>query len=815
MSRTWCSVLCCTGPEIGCCCQPRSAGDRYQRASLLVTHALHGRRVVPVTPRSMWAQALYHAPVYRSLYVLAMLGLLVLVAWEPPVVGAATGGGLVAVRLLDAGALALVGWDLWLQYTYYGASLVRRRAWVLTKGVVWAAMVANLVAVAVAPSAPYVLRILRPFFLLERTRNVRRVASKLVVTLPRILTVLLLLIVHLLVFAVLGFILFAGIDENNCTPVRRAAPPTCSTYGSGNCTDYFATMENSAVQLFELLTANIFPAIAVPAYQCDPNSMVFFAAFTIIGIFLLLNLTLAVANGAFKMHMEAEVLHKYQRMLEGCAMAFDELAAGGGGRGRAAEEGTPYRPPASATDGAKVVMNGMARAASTVELRPRTRSPSPPPPPTAAAAATATGPTPPPPTTHCIRRDDFVRFYGLLRPRVPPVVAGAFFDVFDTDRRGVLFVDEFQRLLLSFAPLEVRARRGAVAAAAAAQPTPAPAAPPTAPLRAPSALSQLPLRTVIERGASWFGSRVGSGGGGGGGGGDGDGDGEGEEGDRPSGEEEELEALDGYELAHVPGVRASFVGSLPLERQHVRAAPPDTALTATASPHDAGGERVALNPLASATRGRGGSGGGGVGRGAGARGAGDGGGGSGGDGSSSGEGGGTVDGGSVATWAPEGSSSHRRCSLAAALQSRAAAILFDAAVMANVVAVIVELDNSADDVPASHAAILATQFQHAFLALFLAEIVLKLVALGPRGFWRQGWWARADAFLVLLSLIGTILEAATVVQRQMLQVAFFCRCVPHRWRVIATAAPPTHPQNSPIHSQNPAPPAPAAHPARV
>ena len=43
---------------------------------------------------------------------------------------------------------------------------------------------------------------------------------------------------------------------------------------------------------FELLTTENFPRVMLPAFQCNPASALFFVAFIVIGIFLLLTLTL-------------------------------------------------------------------------------------------------------------------------------------------------------------------------------------------------------------------------------------------------------------------------------------------------------------------------------------------------------------------------------------------------------------------------------------------------------------------------------------------------------------------------------------------
>lgn len=131
--------------------------------------------------------------------------------------------------------------------------------------------------------------------------------------------------IHLLVFSVLGYSLYGGIEFGNCSTSRRTHVPFCSTDSSSGCSDYFSTLENTAMQMyerqrlgcclfsysrlclvcrFELLTAENFPSVMLPAFECDASAALFFVAFIIIGIFLLYNLTLGkLAHRIIVMHV--------------------------------------------------------------------------------------------------------------------------------------------------------------------------------------------------------------------------------------------------------------------------------------------------------------------------------------------------------------------------------------------------------------------------------------------------------------------------------------------------------------------------------
>ena len=214
-------------PCCGSCTRPL---DRYERAALYVDNAQHGRRPATPTPTSLFAQRLYHNRWYRWCYVLACIANLVQTIWEEPSAVAATS---VAAKGALWGAdflfLGFVAFDLYLQALYHGIVVWRGRGWIRAKLGLLVALVLNLCLHIALPfaglgwSAPYVMRALRPLFLVERLARVRRVAKNIASTVPKILNVLVLLSLHVLFFAVLGFVLFAGIGSEeggplNCTP---------------------------------------------------------------------------------------------------------------------------------------------------------------------------------------------------------------------------------------------------------------------------------------------------------------------------------------------------------------------------------------------------------------------------------------------------------------------------------------------------------------------------------------------------------------------------------------------------------------------
>jgi hypothetical protein len=458
------------------CCRPL---DRYERAALVVENALHGRRPAPPTPASVIAASVYHHGAYRLFYAAVMVLQLCLAYVEAPTLLTLTPAQAAAVTAADFFALALVAFDLGLQYVHHGAHVWATRGWIRIKAATLVGLTVNLVVTLAVPSAPYALRCLRPVFLIERLRNVRQVAINIASSAPRILNVLVLMGIHLLVFTVLGFVLFAGISDDSCRPFRAKNATFCSTFDP-TCSDYFNTFGGTFVQLFELLTAANFPQLALPAYNCDPSSSLYFAAFLVIGVYLILSLTLAVAANTFQSLMADEVVAKFGRAFAGYDMAWGELAtlapvAAAGGSGAPPQQQQPAASSSRQLLVAQQHTGGGVDGGALVPLSP---------PPAAAlpsSAAGGGGVVVKPPTQllqhHSgqqqqqrllVRRDDFVRFLGVLRPRIDPDAVARLFAVFDVARGvggsgsgegGGLDALAFRQFWLHFGSVSIRRKR--------------------------------------------------------------------------------------------------------------------------------------------------------------------------------------------------------------------------------------------------------------------------------------------------------------------------------------------------------------------
>ena len=150
--------------------------SKHERAALFVKNGMHGRSPGLLTPRAFLAQRLYHHPGYRWAYITAAAGVMALALFEPPARGAAADTALAAVRGLDFLWLAAVAVDLWLQVTILGPTAWVSKGWIVLKCATLAATLLNLVlTVATGGAVPYVMRALRPLFIIERLRKVKQV----------------------------------------------------------------------------------------------------------------------------------------------------------------------------------------------------------------------------------------------------------------------------------------------------------------------------------------------------------------------------------------------------------------------------------------------------------------------------------------------------------------------------------------------------------------------------------------------------------------------------------------------------------------
>lgn len=161
----------------------------------------------------------------------------------------------------------------------------------------------------------------------------------------------------------------------------------------------------------------------LPAYRCNRFSSLFFVVFIVVGCYFLLSLTLAVSYSAYKHQTKVKIIHKYEVMMSGFDAAFWRLVLPA-----STPVPTSARTGGSLTDADLRASTGAGGGRPSVDLEDR-RGPG-------------------------LRRSDWLAFYRVLRPDLDQELVGHLFDVMDGDGRGLIFRQEFRRLMLHFSRLQ-------------------------------------------------------------------------------------------------------------------------------------------------------------------------------------------------------------------------------------------------------------------------------------------------------------------------------------------------------------------------
>ena len=174
-----------------------------------------------------------------------------------------------------------------------------------------------------SPTRPFRLcRLLRVFFLTERSGRLRRVLKSLLRAAPVIGNVLFLLALHVLTFGFVGWMLFARLERADPSGFgcRIRDGEAGGVAGTEKC--YFQDLNSAFISLFILLTNANFPDIMMPSYRTYRPAFLFFALFLLIGLYLLMQLVLAVIFHTFKNHTVRDVKYYAQRADRAFRAAF-------------------------------------------------------------------------------------------------------------------------------------------------------------------------------------------------------------------------------------------------------------------------------------------------------------------------------------------------------------------------------------------------------------------------------------------------------------------------------------------------------------
>lgn len=130
---------------------------------------------------------------------------------------------------------------------------------------------------------PWIAAFIRPFYLIMTIRLIREYWNRYFLVMTDSMPMVAFIVVYILYFSWMGQRLFSGTLEG---------------------VQYFGTFGDSCFNMLVLMTTSNFPDIMLPAYQISRTYCVYFIMYLVIGLFLLMNLLLAIFYSNFKMRFE-------------------------------------------------------------------------------------------------------------------------------------------------------------------------------------------------------------------------------------------------------------------------------------------------------------------------------------------------------------------------------------------------------------------------------------------------------------------------------------------------------------------------------
>jgi len=163
-------------------------------------------------------------------------------------------------------------------------------------------------------------QVLRVFFLLELSGRMRQLCTCILKSLPTILSVMFLLFLHISIFALIGYACIRPLE-------------TLSEIYPEDSTLYFPTLAHSFRSTMIMLTTANFPSVMLPSYRNHWFVCIYFIVFMIVGLYCLLQLTVAVVFHSFQSLTKealARALHHRERALQAAFTLLSEYTCGNG-----------------------------------------------------------------------------------------------------------------------------------------------------------------------------------------------------------------------------------------------------------------------------------------------------------------------------------------------------------------------------------------------------------------------------------------------------------------------------------------------------
>ena len=243
--------------------------------------------------------------------------------------------------------------DILLQLRLLGWRRFIKRPWIIAYVLTVSFSIADIfVSLGFCPSDyeiyPYrIRRLLRPILFIQASSVMKKMVNAIKKTLPEIFSVLFLLAMHLYLFTMIGMLLFWPQCDVSSVPDRNASLPNSTTGNDSNVSlansatvsssnvstsdstegkKYFSDLGSAIVHMIVLLSTANHPDIMMPAYSQNRLYSIYFIAFVVIGLYVIMNVLTAVVYNRFRGYLASSFQASFRRRRVAQFAAFAVLA---------------------------------------------------------------------------------------------------------------------------------------------------------------------------------------------------------------------------------------------------------------------------------------------------------------------------------------------------------------------------------------------------------------------------------------------------------------------------------------------------------